>query len=307
MILLSLLITITNRTLYVDSVSGTTLYELCLLICVNPIPIFLMKQPRPRKVKPLHDDMSVLWNALYLWGIWLFSSSWLFCLFLGSSQLFFKNHVGFRSVCSSGAILEVGGAHAFGLHIPGPHMGVFPLFPTEGFTAPWNSQKYHIALLQEDGCGERDGQGDLPEIPGEESREVAGGLCRGLGHSRLPLSAEAQRQPGRGEPEAQPFPSDEPCLWAGFIRGSLRSLYQSLHREVISYSRAIFGCKQQCLLELTAADSRDPEDALDHTLRCNGSPSAFSEPALFLVLSVGPFSFPPSSWSGDIAMFIYMS
>ena len=60
MILLSLLITITNRTLYVDSVSGTTLYELCLLICVNPIPIFLMKQPRPRKVKPLHDDMSVL-------------------------------------------------------------------------------------------------------------------------------------------------------------------------------------------------------------------------------------------------------
>ena len=33
----------------------------------------------------------------------------LFYLFLGSSQLFFKNHVGFRSVCSSGAILEVGG------------------------------------------------------------------------------------------------------------------------------------------------------------------------------------------------------
>ena len=32
--------------------------------------------------------------------------------------------------------LEVGGAHVFGPHTPGPHMGVFPLFPTEGFTAP---------------------------------------------------------------------------------------------------------------------------------------------------------------------------
>ena len=71
----------------------------------------------------------------------------LFYLFLGSLQLFFKSHVRFRSVCSSGAmlevggahvfaILEVGGAHVFGPHTPGPHMGVFPLFPTEGFTAP---------------------------------------------------------------------------------------------------------------------------------------------------------------------------
>ena len=188
----------------------------------------------------------------------------LFYLFLGSLQLFFKNHVRFRSVCSSGAmlevggahvfaILEVGGAHVFGPHTPGPHMGVFPLFPTEGFTAPWNSQQHHIALLQEDGCGERDGKGDLPEIPGEESREAAGGPRRGLGHGRLPLSAEAQRQPGRGKPEAQPFPSNEPCLWVGFTKGSLRSLYQSLHREVISWFRATFSGKQQCLLELTAA------------------------------------------------------
>ena len=58
-----------NRALNVDSVSSTTLYALCLLICVYLIPIFLMKQPRPRKVKPLCDDMSVLWNALYMWGI----------------------------------------------------------------------------------------------------------------------------------------------------------------------------------------------------------------------------------------------
>jgi hypothetical protein len=31
----------------------------------------------------------------------------------------------------------------------------------------------------------------LPETPGEEGRCAARGLCRGLGHSSLPLSAEA--------------------------------------------------------------------------------------------------------------------
>lgn len=83
--------------------------------------------------------------------------------------------------------------------------GIFTVFPAEGFTPPGNS------LLQEDGHGETDGQGDLPEIPGEDSREAAGRLCGGFGHSCLPLPAEAEPQPGRGELDSQPFPSDELC------------------------------------------------------------------------------------------------
>ena len=87
-----------------------------------------------------------------------------------------------------------------------------------------------MALLQEDRCGESDGQGDLPEVPGEKSREAAGGLRRGLGHGRLPLPAEAQRQPGGGEPNVQPSPSDEPCpASAGpHFPGCMSLLYQGL-------------------------------------------------------------------------------
>lgn len=66
-------------------------------------------------------------------------------------------------------------------------------------------------MLQEDGHGESDGQGDLPEIPGEDSRVAAGRLRGGFGHSRLPLPAQAEHQPGGGELDSQPFPGDELC------------------------------------------------------------------------------------------------
>lgn len=109
------------------------------------------------------------------------------------------------------------------------------LLPTEGFTPQWNSKQHHLTLLWEDGGGESDGQGDLPEISGEESWEAAGGLRRGLGHGRLPLPAEAERQLGGGEPDYQPFSCDEP------FPGSAGPHFQGLHGSALPGTRLRLG------------------------------------------------------------------
>lgn len=182
--------------------------------------------------------------------------------------------------------------------------GVSTLLPTEGFTPQWNSKQYHRTLLQEDRRGESDGQGNLPEILGEESGEATGGLRGSLGRGCLPLPAEAKRQLGGGELDSQAFPSDEPCpasawphfwgaAWVCFTGNWLKTQGQSLHQEVISkpgsYLVGAQSAKRGSIWIRVSQESRGSvllaSGAQDYAPGCYQN-SPFSESALFLLFSL---------------------